>query len=93
MSDIVGVEHFKIRLNCTRLSLSLFILSFGVLFFSFWSVGVCGRVWKVGIMWRSSSPIFVSDTELEDSYEGSRDATNLEILESPVKIVKAPCYW
>ena len=29
------------------------------------------RVWKVGSMSRSSSPIFISNTELEDSYEQS----------------------
>ena len=83
----------KIHLNRTRLSLSLLILVFSVLFFGFWSVILCGRVWKVGSMSRSNSPIFISDTELEDSYERSpRNSNVLEILESPVKIVKAPCY-
>ena len=54
---------------------------------------MCGRVWKVGIMSWSSFPIFISDTELGDSYEQSScDSPDLEILESPVKIVKAPCY-
>ena len=44
--------------------------------------------------WSSSrSPIVISDAELEDSYEQSPcDSTDLEVLESPVKIMKAPCY-
>ena len=72
-------------------------LAFGVVFCgSTFFVGEPGRLvdsWK-GIMSRSTSPIVISDTELEDSYERSpRASTDLEVLESPVEIVKAPCYW
>ena len=59
-------------------------------------VGESGRLvdsWE-WVMSRSGSPIVISNTELEDSYECSaRDSTDLEVIESPVKIVKAPCYW